>query len=452
MADYETVSLLRSVASRSPQLLAAIGLWCAMTFTLCAMDTPISETTSLPTVVPAAPDLPPDGSGADDGETTFDAALANVPPLEDYESLAWRKGDYTIVPYGIGWLNMAFDTERTNNGAFTFFVFSRDVEGQPGFTINARATRLGLDFTGPPVSGASYGGKVEIDFFGSAQTENRAGVLLRHAYGEFRTDDWRLLGGQTYDVVAPLNPGMLNYTLGYAAGNIGYRRAQVRAERYLRPSDNALVTLQAALARSIVTDFVTDTTTLEGHDAGWPTIQARAALAFGGDGADLRPIELGVSSHIGQEAVDFQAPPIDLDVPFTSWSLNVDLHCPLGQFWGVQGELFWGDVLGTFLGGINQGIDPDSRLGIRSLGGWGEVWLQPSDTWRFHAGYGIDDPLNSRLSIGRRTRNQVFFANAIYSVTDLFDVGVEMSWWETQYQGLAPGESLRLETVVRYRF
>jgi hypothetical protein len=385
----------------------------------------------------------------------FDAALQSEPTYGDTllagEDWACRKGDYTIVPYGIGWLNMAFDTERTNSGAFTFFVLSPDVEGEPGFSINARATRLGLDLTGPPMFAADYRGKVEIDFFGTGQTENRPGVLLRHAYGEFRNEDWRLLGGQTYDVVAPLNPHMLNYALGYCAGNIGYRRAQVRLERFLRPDEVTQITLQAALARTIVTDFVSEVL-LEGHDAGWPTVQARAALALGDTTAAQGPREFGVSAHIGQEAVDFETRPIDRDVAFTSWSLNFDLHYPLGERWGVQGELFWGEVLGTFQGGINQGIDPVTRQGIGSLGGWGEVWFQASRQWGFHAGYGLDDPLNADLSSGRRTRNQVFFANAVYNFTDLFDIGLEVSWWETDYLGLAPGEALRVESVVRYRF
>lgn len=32
--------------------------------------------------------------------------------------LAWRKGEYCIVPYGIGWLNVAFDTSRTSTSPF----------------------------------------------------------------------------------------------------------------------------------------------------------------------------------------------------------------------------------------------------------------------------------------------------------------------------------------------
>lgn len=127
-------------------------------------------------------------------------------------------------------MNAAYDTARTATVPFVLYVHSDDVEGNPGFNIDARATRLGIDLTGPSFRGAEYAGKVEIDFFGVAATENCPGVLLCHAYGEFRRDGWRLLGGQTWDVITPLVPHVLNYTVGWSAGNIGYRRAQIRVE------------------------------------------------------------------------------------------------------------------------------------------------------------------------------------------------------------------------------
>ena len=49
---------------------------------------------------------------------------------------------------------------------------------------------------------------------------------------EVKDDDFRFLVGQTWDVISPLYPGMLMYSVGWDGGNIGYRRAQVRGERY----------------------------------------------------------------------------------------------------------------------------------------------------------------------------------------------------------------------------
>ena len=81
--------------------------------------------------------------------------------------------------------------------------------------------------------GARVGGKVEIDFQRQIDVENKASLLLRHAYVEIKDDEFRLLAGQTWDVISPLCPGVLFYSVGWDGGNIGYRRPQFRAERYL---------------------------------------------------------------------------------------------------------------------------------------------------------------------------------------------------------------------------
>lgn len=384
---------------------------------------------------------------------------------------AWQKGAYRIVPYGVGWVNLAYDTSRTQSGPFTIFAQSEDVEGESGFSVNARSSRFGVRVSGPEIFGGESSGRVEFDFFGAAQTENRAGILLRHAYGEFVGENWRAVGGQTNDVISPLIPNMQNYTPGWGAGNIGYRRAQSRFEWWEDFAETGRVTLQGSINQTIVTDFATDPLT-GGEDAGWPTIMGRIAFRPEsgvrsattqagcrpqsgyippGPNSALRP-EIGLSGHIGREQVDFTIAPLADDRQFTSWSFNVDVFAPVTERFGFQGEFFIGEVLGTFQGGIIQGIDPDLRRGIRSTGGWGEVWHHVTDDVHTHAGFGIDDPVNSDLSAGRRSQNHFWFANIVHDVTDLFSVGFEVSYWKTKFVGLTDGEAVRIETVMKYRF
>ncbi len=100
---------------------------------------------------------------------------------------AWRKGGFRVVPYGAFWADMTYASERTNPGAFTFFVLSEEVQGEDAFTINARRSRFGFNAAGPVIpidGGMQTGGQVEIDFQGEFVIENRAEVLLRHAYWE----------------------------------------------------------------------------------------------------------------------------------------------------------------------------------------------------------------------------------------------------------------------------
>ncbi len=160
---------------------------------------------------------------------------------------AWQKGGFRIVPYGAFWADMIYATERTEPGAFTLFVLSPEQDGEDAFVIDARRTRLGADVSGPKIGAlgnAESGGRVEIDFHGNFVTENRANVLLRQAYWEVKNKRFRLLVGQTSDVISPLIPGTLNYSVGWAGGNIGFRRTQFRGERYLAASDRFLLTLQ----------------------------------------------------------------------------------------------------------------------------------------------------------------------------------------------------------------
>ncbi len=369
----------------------------------------------------------------------------------DFSQFAWKKGDYKIVPYGIGWLTMSFDTVRTQPGSFVLFVESPDLQGEPQFNLDARSSRLGLDVIGPKILTLPTFGRIELDFQGSALVENRATVLLRHAYGEFKNDKWRFLGGQTWDIISPLNPNQLNYSVAWSAGNIGFRRAQLRVERYISLSDKGLVTLQASLNREFAVDFL-GTPGLVGEDAGWPEFQGRMALALGSDNQNKRPIEIGISGHIGQEGVDFLIPPRQDDARFLTWSFNTDVRLNIDKAWGFQGEFFFGENLATFLGGINQGIDPVTRVGIGTIGGWVEGYTYLSDQVHCHVGYGIDDPQDTDLSFGGRASNQMIFGNVIWDVTELFTVGVELSYWKTRYIGLSEGETFRVETVVLYRF
>ncbi len=363
----------------------------------------------------------------------------------------WWHGDIHVIPYGIGWWNAAYDSLRTSPGPFTLFSNSPEVEGEDAFHVNVRATRLGMDFTGPDIQAWQMGGKVEIDFYGAALTENRAGLLLRHAYGELRQDGWRLLAGQTNDVISPLAPNTVNYATGLAAGNIGFRSPQLRVEHQTHPAAQWRLTTQASLNRTIIADFV-DNAAREGHDAGWPTLMSRVAIAWLPPDDPQRAWELGVSGHVGQVAVDFEAAPVELDRKYPSWSLNADLSLPFTRRFGAQGEFFLGETLSTFLGGINQSVDPVLRDSIGSLGGWGELWWKFHDTWTLHAGYGIDDPWNDRLSIGRRCRNQMFYANVMWDISTHLRTGLEVSHWTTAFIGLAPGSAWRFEVAVKYAF
>jgi hypothetical protein len=388
----------------------------------------------------------------------------------EMKKLVWTKGDFTITPYGILWANVVWETSRSVNGDYVLYVARPRVNTNEQFHLDGRSTRLGFDVLGPHVSffgDAQTGGKVEIDFQRNIDTENRAGLLLRHAYIEVKSEEYRLLAGQTWDVISPLYPGVLFYSVGWDGGNIGYRRAQARAERYFALSDSLLVTAQGSLNTDIISD-VSPTTGpyangFTGDHAGWPVLEGRIATTLGQRGPGCRPIEVGVSGHIGETIFDFKSPPYTAAVtgaPRRTWSLNVDIRVPITSRFGVQGELWTGENLATYFGGIGQGVDvlgPDlghqpSLNTIRSRGAWVDGWYDWTDRLHSHVGYSIDDPIDSDVTSGR-IYNAFIFANLSYDVTSKFFIGFEFTSWRTLWKGpLADAPDQHFDFVAKYGF
>jgi hypothetical protein len=370
----------------------------------------------------------------------------------EMKKLVWTKGDFSIVPYGILWGNMVYSTERTTPGSYTLYVQSASTQPESEFLVDARNTRLGIDVGGPSVGccdSLKTGGKVEIDFQNSVlTTENKGTLLLRHAYVEAKNEDYRLLAGQTWDVISPLYPGMLMYSIGWDGGNIGYRRAQFRGERFLNFSDTSLVTTQLSANQTVFED---GTTNIVGEPPNWPILEGRVAWTIGERGKDCRPMIIGISGHIGEEQSDIAT--LERNHRNRTWSGNIDFRMPITERLGVQAECFTGENLGAFLGGIGQGIDPVTFQGIRSTGGWFEIWYDWMPWLHSHVGYSVDDPNDHDLRLaGERCYNQFFFGNISYDVTKTFLMGIEVSSWKTNYVDRLAGDSVRSEFVVKYSF
>jgi hypothetical protein len=439
---------------------------------------PVVDRSGVPATMVSDSSIPqvPEPSGNPDNPplppyTVTDISMTDpqaAPPAEDtytldeikaeMKKLLWKKGDFTITPYGILWGNMVYESERSTYGDYTMYVNSpQDINGSygdPTFHVDGRNTRLGIDVLGPKIgcwNCAQTGGKVEVDFQNSPTgLENKGALLLRHAYVEAKNEEFRLLAGQTWDVVSPLFPTSVLYSVYWDAGNIGYRRAQFRGERYLAFSDTMLLTLQGSINGNVIADTAPAGAFLD--QTGWPVIEGRAALTFGPRGKGDLPVTMGVSSHVGEQRCSFTTIPAAHNLSARTWSLNGDLKMPFNECWGVQGEVFMGENLSAFLGGIGQGYNFTQRESIYSRGGWIELYHYITPQWHSHVGYCIDDPLDREIPTGGRTYNQAIFGNLIYDVTKQFSLGLEVGSWRTLYQGLEAGESIRTEFMAKYGF
>ncbi|MDB9822973.1 hypothetical protein OAC89_04655 [Deltaproteobacteria bacterium] len=359
-------------------------------------------------------------------------------------------GGFTFKPYGYVKLDLSYDDSRTNYGNFILYVPSESANKKDDneFNMTARQTRLGMEIIAPSSHNWSARGKIEIDFYGdgSTQHENKAEIVLRHAFIELERENYSLLGGQTSDLISPLNPSTLNYIVGWSAGNIAYRRPQLRITYNNSLNDkNRIIT---ALSLSRTSGLVNEDLDLggqnDGEDAGFPTIQARIALAT--KSFTEKESVFGISGHYGNEEIDWGRRAQRLK----SYSINYDFDIPLSNQFSIKGEAFTGINLDDYFGGILQGVNRVTRDVIRTSGGWAQINYKPDDKWQYNAGIGFDNPSDVDLETGMRSRNGFIYLNTLYRIIPPMTMGIEYSHWETEYIDMNEGTDNRLQASWIY--
>ena len=371
--------------------------------------------------------------------------------LSDGRKAVLSKLDLEI--YGYVKLDASYDTHEVATGNFALFVQPEDARTRDDeFNITARQTRLGLRIKGPDVEGVKTSGLVEGDFYGGGgPSENRSTFRMRHAYLQL---DWpkerfSVLAGQTWDVISPLYPNTLNFTINWDAGNIGHRHPQLRATKqvWLNAEKTVDLTLQAAVSRTVDRASITQTDT--GADSGQPTLQGRTALTF--PLVDGRPATVGVWGHWGREEFDVDA--AGHAETFDSWSAGMDVAVPVSDWLTLKAEIWTGEALDTYFGGIGQGMDAGRLDALGACGGWLAAAFTPIDKWTFHLGAGVDAlDADDATVAGTRTLNRMVFGNVLYAINDQTSVGLEISHWRTDYEQRGAGDALRLQSSLIYKF
>jgi len=354
--------------------------------------------------------------------------------------------------YGYVKLDASYDTHEVANGNYALYVMPEDNRTRDDeFNLTANQTRLGMRIQGPDVNGVKTSGLLEGDFYGGG-AENKSRFRMRHAYLQLDWPEERfsVLAGQTWDVISPLYPGTLNFTINWDAGNIGYRHPQVRLTKdvWLNGEQSVNLTLQGAISRTVADRdlaFNDDT----GADAGQPTVQGRAALTF--PLVDGRPATLGAWGHWGREEYDIDA--YDHSEMWDSWSGGMDVAVPIADWLTVKAEIWTGQALDTYFGTIGQSIDAGTLQPLEACGGWLAAAFTPADKWTFHLGAGVDAlDADNADSPDTRTENRMVFGNVMYALNEQTTVGLELSHWATEYEQRGTGEALRLQSSLIYKF
>jgi hypothetical protein len=372
-------------------------------------------------------------------------ATSTEKPAAPAQEAAKPSGGFEIKSYGYIKLDASYNDSRLTNGNYATYVASEGtIDNDDTFNMTPRQSRLGVDISAPDVSGFKTKAKVEVDFYGdgSAAHENKAEPMLRHAFLETTKGGFSFLAGQTSDVISPLSPSTLNYTVGWGAGNIGYRRAQARISYNKTFDEFTGVLTQFAVSRTtgLTNEDLDGNSVNDGDDSGFPTVQGRVALTTKGLAGKKNVI--GISGHYGQEEVDWAGAETDLD----SWSGNIDFVIPLSERFTLSGEAFTGKNLDDYFGGILQGVNTTTRNEISTKGMWSQINFTFNKDWQYNAGFGIDDPDTDDINIGNRDKNSFYFVNTMFKVLPMLTIGFEYSYWETEYKGSADGTANRFQT------
>lgn len=361
---------------------------------------------------------------------------------------------FNVSIFGALKLDMLFNGARPVAPGVPFYLAPGSAAGfdENTFDMHARQTTLGAAFTGPQFHGFQSGGLVVAMFFDNSVILDQYGLLPLQAYGELRSEEWRFAAGLQFDVFSPGIPTVLPFSALAASGNAGNSfRGQLRLERFIKPAADRQYTIQLALSEPVTTTI--DPVFGLSEDNGWPNVEGRVAIGHGvpeGAGpAAKRPFELGLSGVVGQ--LRFTDPLVRQDV-VDVWGLSTDFYWKATDRSGIAGEVFTGQALGTYNGGILQGINPNTFQGIETSGGWLELFTYWTESVHSHAGYGIDSPQNSDIRVTGQTRNETYFANTIWDVNATFRVGFELAWRATQYRGLPNNEGVGLHTQFQWSF
>lgn len=377
------------------------------------------------------------------------ADKAQVEKKKIETAVAGEESRFKFDPYGYVKLDASYDDSTINSGDYILFVPSEAfVENDDKYNMTARQTRLGMVVTAPDFQGWKTKGKIEIDFYGNgpAVHETKSEIVMRHAFLELNKGNFGLLAGQTSDVISPLVPSTLNYTVGWAAGNIGYRRPQIRFSHNTGANDPVSILTQFALSRTtgLTNEDIDGGGQNDGEDSGFPTMQGRIALTtelFG-----KKKSVFGISGHYGTEEVDW--PGVETDMK--SWSINWDFSIPIYDRVTLTGEAFVGENLDDYFGGILQGINAMTQDEIRSKGMWAQINFRPVEKWQYNAGFGLDDPDNQDINIGMRDKNTFYFVNANFKLIPPLTLGLEYSYWDTDYKNLYEGKDNRFQFSAIY--
>jgi len=362
--------------------------------------------------------------------------------------------------FNVDWYGqIQLDATRDQNptsGNYAVYVLQQETDvDRKRLSITHRQSRLGLAAVGSGYGQFDINANLEFDFYGSGNgVDERATLRLRHAYFTVARSGFSLLAGQSYDLVSPLRPSMLNASPMCQGGDLGYYRPQVTLSYTGHPNHQTDVTFSTGLfrvdafdletevslaAEAVSTDGVTD-----GVANGVPAFQGQIDLKHNFvSGGEFRG---GFSTQFSRmRAQDSNGTYRD----YESHAIAAHLYLEMANGFGISGEAYSGYNLGTYNGNIGLS---DTFEGLGSTGGWTSAWYRLSPKFKLGTGVGLDNPEDKNLDAGTRSQNQVMFGNIQYSPVAPVTMGLELSQYKTDYIGSETAKNIRVQSSFALRF
>ena len=309
--------------------------------------------------------------------------------------------------------------------------------GDKNFYATARQTRIGMNLNPLDTLGGKLSGAFEFDLFGGAAPfTNGVGFdlfRLRLAYGRVDWKHFAIEAGQDWSIFAPLNPTSLNEASipeFSATGNAWIRSPQIRLEaKTTNASGNNLLWQLAASDPNVGDNSAAAVVTARqpgiGERGRMPSLESR--LAFTKSHND-RDFTFGVSSHYlrGKNAGTVGA--VTIQDPVDSWGVALDYSLPVTKLVSITGEAYEGRALGLYSVAAGESVgavNTTGAHGVLSRGGWAQLQLNWTKQWQTNLAYGIDQPEDSQIPVGNRSRNQQYMANVIDRLTRNINASLE---------------------------
>ena len=336
------------------------------------------------------------------------------------------QNELKVQPYGFFKLDMSYNSDLISTGNFARWAIPNSEDAIPTTHITANESRFGFLLSKGEISG-----KLEVDLYGVGGGENKPGFMVRKAYVQAKLPHVTIRAGQDSDIISPLVPATINYTVAWWAGDIGYRRPMLKL---FNTFNNFGWTV--GIARNIGGDINGDGFD-DGAAAVIPEFQGRLTHKI------FKNHTIGISGHYAVRDT------LGNDGKYTAWSSGIDISSNFGDNLTINGSFYVGSNTASMLGGIGNASTMD---GVNSQGGWINLKYNSDSKYRISTGAVFDDPCDEDLLNGARSKNLTVFANIYYDLIQNFLIGFEFSSWTTEYKNMDTASALRGQLAFLYKF